>query len=82
MSGKHRQRGRLEQWLDNPRCDKNAASAVLNVPMLEIANHIISTTGLPQNEVRANDPRDISEFARSLGQAFEKSLFENEPPIR
>ena len=81
MPKSHRQRARLEQWLDNPRCDKNAASAVLNVPMLEVANHLIVARSLPSHEVVAKDPRDISEFARSLGQAFEKSLFEQEPAL-
>lgn len=81
MPKSHRQRARLEQWLDNPRCDKNAASAVLNVPMLEVANHLIVAQSLPRHQVVAKDPRDISEFARSLGQEFEKSLFVQEPAL-
>lgn len=81
MSAKQRQRARLEQWLDNPRCDKNAASAVLNIPMQEIATATIAALDLPANQVRATEPKSISEFARQLGQAFEKSLFEPEPPL-
>jgi hypothetical protein len=81
MPKSHRQRARLEQWLDNPRCDKNGASAVLNIPMLEIANHMISKNSLAQQSVVATDPKEISKFARTLGQNFEASLFEGEPAL-
>jgi hypothetical protein len=81
MPKSHRQRARLEQWLDNPRCEKNAASAVLNIPMQEIAAATIAALNLQASQVRATEPKSISEFARQLGHAFEKSLFEPEPPL-
>lgn len=74
------QRYRLEQWLDNPRCDKNAASAILNVSLQELAEKLVTQSleaGEPAAEVVPQIP---PLFAFELGKEFEANLMEGDQP--
>lgn len=62
-SGRRNARGRFEQWAKNPVCDANTVSAVLGVPMLEVAKVEGAKAGYGQ-----------SPFALARGQSFEDSL--------
>ena len=61
-SEKLTQRARIEQWLSNPSCERNSASAVLGVPL-----HLMQG---------ASPSREASKLAGWIGNAFEASLFE------
>lgn len=75
------QRGRLEQWLSNPGCDVNAASAILDVRLREVALSI-NTDRQATGKTAAHVPTDsFPEMARHLGQTFEATLFDGEPVL-
>lgn len=57
-------RARFEQWAQNPACDANTTSAVLGIPMHEVAKAEGATGTFGQ-----------SPFALARGQTFEDSLF-------
>jgi hypothetical protein len=75
------QRYRLEQWLDNPRCDKNMASAILNVPMIEVAINLAEEAQQQGKDFAKIKPLDFPQFAREIGDKFEDSLFEGDEPL-
>ena len=54
-------RARLESWMANPGCEKNVASAVFGVPMVELSG-------------ADPTPQIVSPFASELGNQFEASL--------
>ena len=57
-------RRRFEQWIKNPQCTANAASAILNVPMLKVARAEGVTTPFGQ-----------SPYALVRGRKFEQAIF-------
>lgn len=63
-------RRRFEQWARNPHCAANAASAILNVPMLRVAE---------AEGVKA--PFGQSPFALARGQVFERAMFRDEAAV-
>lgn len=75
------QRYRLEQWLDNPRCDKNMASAILNVPMIEVAINLAEEAHQQGKDFARIKPLDFPQFAREIGNKFEDSLFDGDEPV-
>lgn len=75
------QRGRLEQWLSNPGCDVNAASAILDLRLREVALSI-NADRRAIGKTTAHVPTDsFPEMAGHLGQAFEATLFDGEPVL-
>jgi hypothetical protein len=62
--GQRNTRARFEQWAKNPGCDANTVSAVLGVPMRDVAKAEGATGDYGQ-----------SPFALARGQSFEDSLF-------
>lgn len=60
-------RRRFEQWARNPRCEANARSAVLGVPMKQVAER-----------EGARAPYGQSPFALARGQTFEAALLRND----
>ena len=75
------QRYRLEQWLDNPRCDKNTASAILNVPLVELAINLAEEAKEQGKDFAKIKPLDFPQFARQIGNKFEDSLFAGDEPL-
>ena len=75
------QRQRLEQLLDNPRCDKNAASAILNVSLHSLAEALAEEAKATGQEFAKVKPIAFPKFAFEIGNAFEASLFEGEQPL-
>lgn len=63
-------RARFEQWANNPECEANTVSAVLNVQMGKVA----SSLGL-------EDRKGISPFAVTRGYLFERRLLEEDGEI-
>ena len=59
-------RRRFEQWAKNPRCAANAASAILNIPMIKVAQAEGVATKFGQ-----------SPFALARGQSFERAMFKD-----
>lgn len=57
-------RRRFEQWARNPRCAANAVSAILNLPMAEVAS-----------KEGAKPTTGQSPFALARGQGFERAIF-------
>jgi hypothetical protein len=63
-------RRRFEQWARNPDCEANAVSAVLGVPMLDVAEREGLTPTMGQ-----------SPFALQRGQRFERQLFRDDAAL-
>ena len=63
-------RRRFEQWAKNPRCAANAASAILNIPMIKVARAEGVATKFGQ-----------SPFALARGQSFERAMFKEDAAI-
>jgi hypothetical protein len=63
-------RRRFEQWAKNPRCAANAASAILNIPMVEVAR-----------AEGAKVPFGQSPFALARGQSFERAMFKDDAAV-
>jgi len=63
-------RRRFEQWANNLECEANAASAVLGVPMVDVATRegLVPTMGQ-------------SPFALQRGQRFERQLFHDDAQV-
>jgi hypothetical protein len=59
-------RRRFEQWAQNPGCEANTRSAILGVPMLDVAR-----------AEGSKDPFGQSPFALARGQAFEAGILKN-----
>jgi len=60
-------RRRFEQWARNPRCAANAVSAILNIPMADVAKR-----------EGARSPTGQSPFALARGQGFERAIFRDD----
>jgi hypothetical protein len=60
-------RRRFEQWARNPRCTANAVSAILNIPMADVAKR-----------EGARSPTGQSPFALARGQGFERAIFRDD----
>jgi hypothetical protein len=68
----------MEQWLDNSACAKNASSAILDIPLHDVALDVASENkelGKPFAVVR---PASFPVLAGKLGDKFEADLFEND----
>jgi hypothetical protein len=63
-------RRRFEQWAHNPECEANAVSAILGVPMVEVATQEGLTSSMGQ-----------SPFALQRGQRFERRLFRDDGKV-
>lgn len=63
-------RRRFEQWAKNPRCTANAASAILNIPMIKVAQAEGVAVKFGQ-----------SPFALARGQSFERSMFKDDAAV-
>jgi hypothetical protein len=63
-------RRRFEQWAKNPRCAANAASAILNIPMIKVAQAegVVAKFGQ-------------SPFALARGQSFERAMFKDDAAV-
>lgn len=76
------QRQRLEQLLDNPRCDKNAASAILNISLHSLAETLADEAKAQGQDFAKVKPIAFPKFAFEIGNKFEASLFEGDHPLR
>jgi hypothetical protein len=75
------QRQRLEQLLDNPRCDKNASSAILNVSLQKLAETLAEEAKVAGRDFAKIRTQEFPQFAFEIGNAFEASLFEGNNPL-
>jgi hypothetical protein len=80
-SSKSSQRERLEQWSINPDCEINSSSAILNVPLIEVA--ILRANLDIEANLETVPPRSSAFplFASSLGNEFESRLFDGNPSL-
>jgi len=74
------QRYRLEQWLSNSRCDKNASSAILNVSLQDVAETISERQAQLGINSAVVFPQIPPLFAFELGRQFEAELMDGEQP--
>jgi hypothetical protein len=80
-SGKSTQRERLEQWSINPDCEINSSSAILNVPLTEVAILRAKLDMEANFETVPTKATAFPLFASSLGNDFESRLFDGNPSL-
>lgn len=80
-STKSTQRERLEQWSINPDCEINSSSAILNVPLSEVAILRANLDNEANLETAPPKASAFPPFASFLGNEFESRLFDGNPSL-
>ena len=75
------QRSRMEQWLDNSGCARNTSSAILDVPLHDVALKIATENEAAGKPFSIVQPVSFPAAAGKLGEKFEADLFANDSEL-
>ena len=75
------QRSRMEQWLDNSACAKNATSAILDIPLHDLALKKATENKAAGKSFAVIRPGSFPVLAGKIGEKFEADLFDNDSAV-